>query len=282
MDDLPPLYQDKEYLRGSQYKDSGNLNARAELHRRFGTASTDWFVWVMDRLLLAANMQVLEVGAGPGWLWRRHLHRIPAGCYITLSDLSAGMVAEAEAALNVKNGQFQFRVANVEELPFADEQFDVVVANHMLYHVPNLAKGLQEIWRVLRPGGRLVAATNGRDHLQELNEIGRTLFPTLFEGEPLRQSWAGLAFGLENGRFLLSPWFDPIEQHLYDDSLLVNEVEPLVAYLLSTIGTQAIEVDKDVDKLRRYLAERLQEDGVISITKSTGLFIAHKGPRLPQ
>ncbi|MCA9995432.1 MAG: class I SAM-dependent methyltransferase [Anaerolineales bacterium] len=274
MDNLPSLYQDKDHLRCSQYKDSSNLNARAELHRRFSTASVDWFTWVLDKLALTANMQVLEVGAGPGWLWRRHLHRIPVGCQITLTDFSPGMVSEAEAALLGTNGQFQFRVANVEELPFSDEQFDVVVANHMLYHVPDLNKGLQEIRRVLRPGGRLVAATNGNTHLQELNEIGRKVFPELL-GEG-RQSWAGLAFGLENGRFLLAPWFNPIEQYVYDDSLLVNEVEPLVAYMFSTIASQAVDQAQSVEKLRRYLSQRLDEEGIIHITKSTGLFVAHK------
>lgn len=274
MNNLPSLYQDKDHLRGNQYKDSTNLNARAELHRRFSTATTDWFTWVLDKLALAANMRVLEVGAGPGWLWRRHLHRIPAGCQMMLTDLSPGMVAEAEAALLGTDRHFQFRVANVEELPFADEQFDIVIANHMLYNVPDLNKGLQEIQRVLRPGGRLVAATNGVSHLQELNEIGRAVFPELL-GEG-RQSWAGLAFGLENGRFLLTPWFNPIEQHHYDDSLLVNEVEPLVAYMLSTIASHAVDQTQTVENLRHYLAQRLTEEGVIPITKSTGLFVAHK------
>lgn len=217
-------------------------------------------------------MRVLEVGAGPGWLWRRHLYRIPAGCHIVLTDLSPGMVSEAEAALLATTGQFHFRVAHVEELPFTDEQFDVVIANHMLYHLPDLNKGLREIQRVLRPGGRLVAATNGKAHLQELNEIRQAVFPELLAKEG--QYRVELAFGLENGRFLLAPWFSQIEQHLYDDTLLVNEVEPLVAYMHSTLISPA--VTQNIEKLRSYLAQRLEEEGVIPITKSTGLFIAHK------
>ena len=65
------------------------------------------------------------------------------------------------------------RRGDVEALPFADAEFDVAIAAWMLYHVPDLDRGLRELARVLRPGGRLVAVTNGVDHLQELWELAR-------------------------------------------------------------------------------------------------------------
>ena len=46
------------------------------------------------------------------------------------------------------------------ELPFADSNFDVVTARHMLYHVPNMTKAIREAKRVLKPGGRFLAVTN--------------------------------------------------------------------------------------------------------------------------
>jgi SAM-dependent methyltransferase len=63
------------------------------------------------------------------------------------------------------------RVGTVEDLPFDDETFDVAVANWMLYHVPDLDRGVSELARVLVRGGRLVAVTNGLDHLQELADL---------------------------------------------------------------------------------------------------------------
>ena len=62
-------------------------------------------------------------------------------------------------------------MADVQELPFADGEFDVAIAAWMLYHVPDLERGVAELARVLRPGGRLVAATNSRFHLLELREL---------------------------------------------------------------------------------------------------------------
>jgi len=63
------------------------------------------------------------------------------------------------------------RVGTVEDLPFADETFDVAVANWMLYHVPDVDRGVSELARVVRRGGRLVAVTNGLDHFRELAEL---------------------------------------------------------------------------------------------------------------
>src|SRR5690242_20281496 len=60
------------------------------------------------------------------------------------------------------------RVGDVQELPFGDASFDCAVAAWMLYHVPDLDRGLAELARVLRQGGRLVAATNSIDNMHEL------------------------------------------------------------------------------------------------------------------
>jgi ubiquinone/menaquinone biosynthesis C-methylase UbiE len=79
-------------------------------------------------------------------------------------------------------------------LPFEDGEFDVVIAAWMLFHVPDLARGLGEIARVLRPGGELIAVTNGADHLKEL-------WALVDEGP------VPLSFNAENGDELLSDHF---------------------------------------------------------------------------
>jgi SAM-dependent methyltransferase len=65
------------------------------------------------------------------------------------------------------------RLGDVQHLPFDDGAFDVVLAAWMLYHVPDLDRALEEVVRVLEPGGRLVAVTNAVDHLQELWDLAR-------------------------------------------------------------------------------------------------------------
>lgn len=277
MSDLQRPFQDPDFLKTEQYKDASNLDARAALHRRFSTASSEWQPWVFDQIALQSGETVLECGCGPGWLWRENASRIPAGCTITLTDLSPGMVAEAEAALTDTEADFRFQPASIMDLPFADDSFDVVVANHMLYHVPDRDKALAEVRRVLKANGRFVAATNGNNHMIELTQMGNDLFP---EGsEAVRVGRLGsatsmsLGFRLENGAEQLRPYFSQIELLPYPDGLRITAAEPLVAYVLSTVQHLTIP-DTVRQQLHDYFAAKIAADGAITITKESGLFVA--------
>lgn len=268
--------QDTDYLRREQYATARNLAARAALHERFSHNPAPWQAWVFDRLALGIGEAALECGCGPGWLWVENLHRLPAGCRVTLVDISDGMLAEAQERLASQPDRFTFRQANVQSLPFEDASFDLVVANHMLYHVPNLDAALSEIHRVLRPGGRLVAATNGADHMRELHELGQALFPHVdhYLANPARA--IANTFRLENGAERLAPWFEDVRCDLYDSWLEVTEAEPLLDYMLSMPGAEtAITPAMRREALDR-LTERLAADGPLHITKQTGVFLARR------
>lgn len=269
-------FHDKNFLRRHQYKDSSNLNARAALHRRFATAEVAWHPWVFQHLELRPGEAVLECGAGPGWLWRENLDRIPGGCQITLTDLSAGMVSEAAEALKTAVTDFRFQTASIEALPFEDDRFDVVVANHMLYHVADRPAALAEVKRVLKKNGRFYAATNGADHMRELNEIGRALFPDALTALQYSRLQRGdsmsLSFRLENGHGQLEPFFSQVDLLLYQDSLRVTEAEPLVKYALSVIEQKALP-NAARQSIHKYISQQIAESGAIHITKSTGLFV---------
>ena len=157
-------FQDGEYLKSYQYRDSRNLGARAQLHQRYGSNPVGWFSWVMEHIAFKPGERVLECGCGPGWLWRNNLKRIPENCQITLTDLSPGMVSEAENALATTGHDFRFFDSDIRDLPFGGGDFDVVVANHMLYHVADRHKSLAEVKRVLKENGRFIAATVGKRH----------------------------------------------------------------------------------------------------------------------
>lgn len=267
------VYQDKTYLRDQQYRDSQNLDARAALHRNFSTGQQEWQPWVFDQLALGPGTAVLECGCGPGWLWRENAERIPPDCHITLTDLSPGMVAEAESALAGQPG-FRFQTASIDDLPFPDASFDVVVANHMLYHVPDLDKALAEVRRVLKRDGRFFAATNGQNHMHELKELARR-----FAGEAVMQKWPPLTFRLENGRDLLAPFFDEVTLTMFADGLAVTAVEPLMAYLRSMALTQTLQTDTmtaETAALEQHIAATIAAQGAYHIQKETGLFMARK------
>jgi ubiquinone/menaquinone biosynthesis C-methylase UbiE len=259
---------DQNYLANQQYKDGANLNARIALHQRFSTNKYDWQRWVFDQLDLPETARILECGGGPGWFWRKNTDRIPPNWEITLSDFSAGMLEEAQQ--NLKNGaaNFSFRQVDIQNIPFEQAYFDAVIANHMLYHVPDRSKAFAEVKRVLKPDGRFYAATNGQKHLQELDQFGTEEFD-------LGISRFSLNFTLDEGTEQLAPFFTKINRRLYEDSLVVTEVEPLIAYMLSTYHQPTPE---QVANARAKIARIIAEKGAFNITKDTGIFIAQNQP----
>jgi ubiquinone/menaquinone biosynthesis C-methylase UbiE len=137
------------------YKDASRLDARMQLHAKYSTNTHGFLAWVFEHLRLPPTCQVLEVGCGAGSLWLANRHRLPAGWNVTLSDLSVGMLATAHHQLSPYNYAWRFVAHDAEALPFADHSFAAIIANHMLYHVPNRPAAYAECCRVLTPDGQL-------------------------------------------------------------------------------------------------------------------------------
>ena len=139
----------------------------------------------------AEPRRVLEVGPGPGELSERIQRDL--GADVVALDISERMV-ELTRARGV-----EAVVGDVQQLPFPGGSFDCAVAAWMLYHVPDVARGISELARILRPGGRLVAVTNGDDHWQGLSEL---------VGFERHES----CFSAENGEELLRRRFARVER----------------------------------------------------------------------
>jgi ubiquinone/menaquinone biosynthesis C-methylase UbiE len=261
-----PRIDDPAYLRHEQYRTSGNLQARIDFHIRFRTNPYDWQLWVFDRLRLPAKTRVLEIGCGAGSLWLENRSRIPDGWEVTLSDLSAGMLAQARR--NVGNSRVT--ALDAQDLPFSEARFDAVIANHMLYHVPDRPRALAEIRRVLKPSGRIYAATGGRDQFHELIALVRRFDPELV-------LWEGRgpdSFVLETGAEQLAPWFSEVRLHRYDDALEVTEVEPLVEYVASKA---ALSPERKAAFARFAREEMARLGGALRVSKDYGLFEGQRG-----
>jgi ubiquinone/menaquinone biosynthesis C-methylase UbiE len=261
---------DQDYLLNQQYRDASNLNARIQLHMRFSQNSYGWHPWVFDQLKAPPQARVLELGCGPGRLWSENAARIPPGWEITLSDFSPGMLAEAQGNLAGAGRRLAFERVDVQAIPFADASFDVLIANHMLYHVPDRPRALAEIRRVLRPGGRFYATTIGATHLREIAELVQRFDIQYVFGADNR---AAESFTLENGAEQLARFFEQVELRRLEDGLIVTEAEPLIAYILSGRVEAALEDDR-VAEFAAFVRRELAEHGAISITKDSGLFEA--------
>ena len=254
-----------------QYRDSSRLNARFRLHRDFSTSQQPFPRWVFDQFDFKETTSILDVGCGPGYLWVENRARVHHEWEIVLADRSFGMLAEAQKILQQGGLKVWCLNSDARALPLDERIFDIVVANHMLYHVEDRPGVLREICRVMKPEGRLYAATNGREHLREIRE--------LIEGFDLDSSiWAHHnAFSLENGEAQLRGSFDRVSCVKFDDSLEVTEVKPIMAYIQSGFSSEELAANaKGLQAIQEFIGRQLNEEGVMRIRKETGMFIAEK------
>lgn len=246
-----------------QYISSKNLSARVSLHARFSTNPQGWMNWLFEQLDLRYVTHILEIGCGPGGLWQDHVKNIPTNCRFVLSDASPGMVAEARQAL--LDERITFEVIDAQAIPYPDNTFDCVIANHMLYHVPDLSHTLTEVTRVLKQGGKLYAATNGRAHMRELYDIIRR---SVTDFHIMTTS-----FTLENGEALLRHHYSDVIVRRYEDKLVIPDASALSTYARSMASLS----DATEDQLREIdqtICEEIDIQRRITISKDTGVFIA--------
>jgi SAM-dependent methyltransferase len=160
--------------------------------------------------------RVLDVGCGLGELGVRFQREL--GAHVCAIDISPRMIE-----LSQSRG-LEARVADAEQLPYADADFDCVFAGWVLYHVPDLDRALAECARVLTADGALVATTVGGDNIAEVWELIGVDEPR----EPLK-------FARENGEEVLRPHFAEVERQDFEGELVFPDAETLRTFVASTI-----------------------------------------------
>lgn len=252
---------DREALR-EQYADASNLQDRQALHAEYSIADVPLREWQFGQFSLPETADVLSVGCGPGDLWPDVSRVVPGSWTLTLTDFSAGMLETAGVNLaDELADQTRFAAADAAGLPFDDASFDAATANHMLYHVPDRDAAIAELARVLRPGGRLYATTNGERSMNVIYDV----LEEVLGHRPAR----GSEFTLQNGREQLERHFETVGCRRFDDALVVDEVEPLVRYVLSRDDVP----ETAAADLHRAFAARF-EDGSLRVEKELGMFVA--------
>ncbi|MBL7259002.1 class I SAM-dependent methyltransferase [Paractinoplanes lichenicola] len=240
-----------------------NLASRIAIYD-YRTNEQDWYSWLGERLPLSGD--VIEVGAGTGALWSR-VDPAAHPMRLTLTDFSPAMCER----LRQVPGVTVLR-SDATRLPFPDESADLLIANHMLYHLDDPEAGLREFARVLRPGGRLAMGLNGDDHLAELADIGPAVGRTDLGLRPGHNDISASTAGAYVGTL-----FDDVTSERYPCALEVPGPEPVLRYLASQGRAPLTAAEEEA--ARDFIAARIAADGSFRIRQHAVLITARKGAR---
>jgi SAM-dependent methyltransferase len=122
---------------------------RVEAHRY----AKEWHIPAAADFAGARGLRVLEIGCGLGTDGAQFAK---AGAYYTGIDLTEAAIDLARKRFEGSGLPGEFHVTDAENLAFADESFDLVYSHGVLHHTPDIARAVQEIHRVLKPGGRAI------------------------------------------------------------------------------------------------------------------------------
>ena len=120
----------------------------------------EWHIPEAANFANASGLKVLEVGCGLGTDGAQFAR---AGADYTGVDLTEAAVELARKRFAVSGLRGRFQTADAENLAFENESFDLVYSHGVLHHTPDTGRAVNEIWRVLRPGGRAVVMLYHRD-----------------------------------------------------------------------------------------------------------------------
>jgi ubiquinone/menaquinone biosynthesis C-methylase UbiE len=258
---------DPVYLRTQQYATGVNLSARIELHRRFTTSPVPWHKWLFERMSIPHAGRILELGCGTGLFWRALEDRVSPEWDLLLTDFSEGMVREALRVTSPLPCRVRAAVVDAEAIPIADDSEDVLVAKHMLYHVPDRDRAVQEIRRILGPGGVLYATTIGRTYMHQLVDLAARCVP----GAPSFRDRVLEQFGEETGLEQLRRWFPNVDAEVFHDELRVTDAEAVAAYVRSTSTWSGLSAE-DLDRITDEVQREIDREGAFLVDSQSVLF----------
>ena len=245
-----------------QYQTARNLNTRISIHDKYSTNHQPFGDWIMSHYEIKPGYRILELGCGTGEMWKGNLALLDGGSHLTLTDFSVGMLETAKN--NIEGSDYvDFKVVDIQDIPYEDDTFDAVIANMMLYHVPDLDKGLSEVRRVLKPGGVFYCATYGEHGIMEF--INETLKEYRISGS------IGKTFTLQNGGDSLGKHFSEVEKLTREDGLAITHVPDFVDYVLSMSSLSGLE-SASVELLLQAF-EKKSVNGTRYVPKEYGMFI---------
>ena len=239
-----------------QYSDAKKLRIRQETHRLYTEPRVSFLEWVTERMDIRPGMTIVDVGCGHGIYHPLFARR---GARVIGIDRSIGMLNES--------GKDCLAVAgDAQALPLQDAMCDRVACNHVLYHVPDQALAMQELGRIVRPGGRVVMATNGARNNQRMYEVARLAASDLGRTDAFPRTSPFRLEDVERVRAV----FPNVRVEIFESAFRFPEAEPALRYWRSMRDDPELEA-----AMRQRIDEIIRVEGTFRVPLVAGCFVAN-------
>lgn len=269
-----PAVNDPKVVR-QQYATDDMLRVRQEIHATYTVPKINFVEWAIHSMEWRGDERVLDVGCGVGTYQQVLQAKYPRIQYWGL-DISPGMLMKHPA-------QDQVVLADAQQIPFADGLFDVVMANHMMYHLQDTDEAIVEFRRVLKPDGVVMVTTNSTQTMPELQVLMRRaiLLLSRASGSQVQPPTPDSdLFALENGSRQLARHFYAIVRHDLPTKLVFPDIDPIMNYLESTRAMREPQLPPDVYwddvmmVMRQQITHLVNHLGELVVNKLNGVIFA--------
>lgn len=270
---MSDAFTDRDRLVSGAYATPDQFNTRRGIYS-YRVPPLDVVEFAADLVDWRGDERILDVGCGPGHYISGIGVRHP-GVRATAADLSSGMVAATRAATGASGV-----VADATTLPFAAASFDVTLAMHMLYHVPDIPAAVAELRRVTHPEGLALVSTNSDQHVRELKALLIEAISSQL-GRPMEiPPGSGDRFSLENGAAILAGSFTDVRRKAAWGTMSIPDAAPVVDYVRSIrdlIPEQLSGADDAWDAIVSFVERRVNgiiaERGRFELVARAGVFV---------
>ncbi len=256
-----------------------DLLTRIDIHEKFGGRDIDQ--WMLDLLKPARDAKILDVGCGAGKQCFLY-HKFTGGtAEITGGDVSAELLEKARAVNNQLGKPVKFITLDFNQhFPLEDNTYDLESCCFAIYYAVDIPATIQEMHRVLKPGGWLFTSGPMPENKQLFYDIIKEA-----TGKPIPPMPGSSRYSTQILDTMKTA-FSKVDVHIFENPLTFQLVEPFLDYTRASLSEDrklwtSLFVNKDdfervMAQIADVASEWLERDGQLLMTKVVGGFLATK------
>jgi len=258
---------------------TSDLQKRIDIHSKFGAKDID--SWMLDILKLQPNSNILDVGCGSGKQCFSFYNYLMGKATIMGGDVNPSLLDQAQKTNQEMGNQIHFIPLDFNE-PFGqgENQFDLVSCCFAIYYAEDIPFTISEMYKVLKPGGRLFTTGPMPQNKQLFYDIIREATGKAIPPMPGSSRYSTNIYSA------IEDLFDRVEIHLFENPLVFEDVDPFLTYTRASLSEDRKlwnsffqskdDFEETMTAINEVATRRISQEGNLVMTKVVGGFVATK------